>query len=269
MFGKAPEGYLPQHLADNLYGMNIEPDLALHEYAMRKVKLETVYRMVFENDAVKKLLHMVPGMTELLVLGKAFDLERERNRQGTPKWDLVIVDAPATGHGMSLLRLPDAILEVVDQGPMAQEVREMRTLLEDSTRTCLHIVTLPEEMPVRETFDLLEQLEEYVRVPKGFLFINGVWPKEFGDKELQLIDSLDPHAPDVDPLFTHTLACLKAQNRRRAFQERYLQELHAHSKMPCIEIPQLFVEEMQTESMIYLSELIGKESERLEDASGA
>ena len=160
LFGKAPSGSRPSEVAPNLFSVNIQPEPALHEYAMRKVRFERVYKAVFEQDAVKRLLRMLPGVNELLLLGKAFDLERDRDRQGKPDWDMIIVDAPATGHGVSLLRLPQTLLQVVSSGPMADEVRDMQALLTDPVRTMMHIVTLPEEMPVRETFDLVQQVDQ-------------------------------------------------------------------------------------------------------------
>ena len=114
MFGKGPARYEPLELAPNLFAAHVQPDPALHEYAMRKLRFEALFSLVFENDAVRRFLEVIPGMNELLLLGKAFDLERETS-DGRPTWDTVVVDAPATGHGISLLRLPQVILEVVEQ----------------------------------------------------------------------------------------------------------------------------------------------------------
>ena len=154
LFDKDPGGYRVQPIRENLFSINIQPDPALREYGIMKLRYERVYKMVFENEAMKKLLKVIPGMKELFLLGKAFNMERELTRDGNPVWDMVIVDAPATGHGVSLLRLPQVVLEVMQSGPMADEVRLMQDLLEDPSRTLINLITLPEEMPVREALEL-------------------------------------------------------------------------------------------------------------------
>ena len=148
LFGKPPSGSEPREVAPNLFSLNIQPEPALHEYAMRKVRFERVYKAVFEQEAVKRLLKMLPGVNELLLLGKAFDLERVRDAQGKLEWDMVIVDAPATGHGVSLLRLPQTLLQVVALS-LADEVRAMRAFV-DEAQTMMHIVTLPEDACPRD-----------------------------------------------------------------------------------------------------------------------
>ncbi|MGB0588547.1 MAG: ArsA family ATPase [Myxococcota bacterium] len=254
LFGKPPSGSRPAEVAPNLYSMNIQPEPALHEYAIRKVRFERVYKAVFEQEAVKRLLRMLPGATELLVLGKAFDLERDRDRNGKPDWDMVIVDAPATGHGVSLLRLPQTLLEVVPTGPMADETRAMRDLLTDPVRTMMHVVALPEEMPVRETFDLMEQVETVLQIPKGFLFINGVWPEVADPETLDTAARVGDASGGSDPVLSGAMSCLNAQVQRRRFQEPYIQELRDGIDMPIIELPFLFRREFTEEAIETLSE---------------
>lgn len=262
LFGAEPSGYVPTQVRENLFSINIQPEPALHEYGLRKVRLERVYRAVFENEAMKRLLKMIPGMNELLLLGKAFDLERERDRSGRPVWDMVIVDAPATGHGVSLLRLPQAILDVIRSGPMAEEVRAMRRLLVDPERTMLNIVTLPEEMPVRETFELLDQVDTVLEMPTGWLLVNGVWPTPPDADELALAAAIGDAAPD-DAVVQGALSCLDVQVRRRGFQQAYLDELHERITLPIIELPFLFGPDFGAEAIGTLSDRIISEATRL------
>ncbi|MGM0575038.1 MAG: ArsA family ATPase [Myxococcota bacterium] len=262
-FGKKAHGYEPVELRKNLFSLNIQPEPALHEYALRKVRFERVYRTVFENDAVKRLLKMIPGMNELLLLGKAFDLEREEDDQGKRAWDLVIVDAPATGHGLSLLRLPQAILEVIQTGPMADEVRSMRRLLTDPKRTMINVVTLPEEMPVRETLELLQQVDEVLEIPKGYLLVNGVWPTLVDDYDREILTTFREEAQGRDEIVDGALACLGALMRRRSFQEEYLAELRREiTDIPHIEIPFLFVREFGADAIRTLSDHVVREMEK-------
>ena len=253
LFGAQPSGSRPAEVAPNLFSVNIQPEPALHEYAIRKIRFERVYKAVFEQEAVKRLLRMLPGFNELLLLGKAFDLERDRDGAGKPDWDTVIVDAPATGHGVSLLRLPQTLLEMVPSGPMADEVGAMRALLIDAERTVIHVVSLPEEMPVRETFELVEQIETVLEIPKGCLFINGIWPEGVSESARGALSRLAEEMQGEDALLEGAMACVEAHGARRAFQQPYLDELRAGIDMPIVEVPFLFRGEFGLEAIETLS----------------
>ncbi|TNF34907.1 MAG: hypothetical protein EP329_06775 [Deltaproteobacteria bacterium] len=241
-FGKPDSGYDAQEIWENLYSINIQPEPALHEYGLMKLKFERVFKLVFENEAMQRLLRMVPGMNELILLGKAFNLERERTRRGDPVWDMIIVDAPATGHGVSLLRLPQVVLEVSRTGPMADEVRAMRDLLQDPARTMLNLVSLPEEMPVKETIMLSEQVDSILQIPKGYLLVNGVFPELAGQEERALLGTFEA-ATAADGRIGRAIACIEAMVGRRDLQQGYLDELARRVALPAIEVPYLFERE--------------------------
>ena len=223
LFGVEHSGYEPVQIADNLFTLHIEPDPALHEYAMRKLKFESLFNLVFENDGVRRFLDVIPGMNELLLLGKAFDLEREM-ANGAPVWDSVIIDAPATGHGVSLLRLPQVILEVIDHGPMADEARRMRALLEDEQRTAMVIVTLLEEMPVRETLELYQAATQTLRMPMGPLVVNRVWPLDLDPEETASWLGYE-RSTELEPALTRQLETLDGSLRRATWQRELLGKL--------------------------------------------
>ncbi|MEZ4265085.1 MAG: ArsA family ATPase [Myxococcota bacterium] len=261
LFGKVSADYEIQELEPNLYSLAIQAEPALHEYALRKVRFERVYQTIFQHEAVKRLLAMIPGMNELLLLGKAFDLERER-KHGEPVWDRIIIDSPATGHGVSLLRLPSAILGVIERGPMADEVRKMQELLVDPARTAIHLVTLPEEMPVRETLELLGQIDTLLQIPKGWLFINSVWPEVLDASDAELLKLMHSTAQGVDPVVDAALARAERMAERRRFQEAYLAELARKVQMPSVEVPYLFVPEFGRDAIHTLADHIARNMER-------
>lgn len=255
-FGKPPSGYTYQELRPNLFSINVLPDPALREYGLMKLRFERVYKLVFENEAMKRLLKVIPGMNELFMLGKVFNMEREKKKDGTPLWDLVIVDAPATGHGVSLLRLPDTIMKVADTGPMAEEVGAMRALLLDPRRTAVNLVTLPEEMPVRETFELAGQLEGTLGMPKGYLFVNGIWPRLLSDTDAGLVDALEAVLPPDAARARAAVSNLAAMHERSRFQEAHRAELAEHLPWPRIDLPYLFLERFDAAAIATLTNLI-------------
>ncbi len=255
-FGRPPHGYTYGQLAPNLFSINIQPEPALREYGLMKLKFERVYKMVFENEAMRRLVKVIPGMNELFLLGKAFNMERERNRDGSPTWDLVIVDAPATGHGVSLLRLPETILKVADSGPMAEEVGAMRDLLLDPKRTLLNLVTLPEEMPVRETFDLAAQTNDALGIPKGYLIVNGIWPQLVHANDTALLDALPDLLGDGDAVARSALDCLRNMSNRRVFQDGHIETLRERLAWPMAELPFVFSRTFTPETIQQLAGLL-------------
>ncbi len=240
LFGAEPAGYQVQELADRLYAINIRPPEALREYGLMKLKVRALYNLVFENDFMRRLVAFIPGMNELLLVGKAWYMEQERDRDGHPVWDAIVVDAPATGHGISLLRLPQVILSAVDRGPMAEETRKIRALLTDPQRTAMHLVTLPEEMPATETEELYQQVRTTLQVPLGVLFVNQVLPEPLTPQQAGVVRDFRAACPDPGPPWEGMLACARHLATRRALQGRYLERLAHRVPMPQVHIPFLF-----------------------------
>ncbi|MCB9526827.1 MAG: ArsA family ATPase [Myxococcales bacterium] len=172
MLGHAPVGGRVTRLEDNLSVVNIDPSSAMEEYGLMKLRFRALYRVVFDNPLVQSLVRFVPGMNDLLMLGKAFNHEREVDEQGAPVYDRVIIDAPATGHGITFFKLPRIIRDAVPAGNMHREAADMWALLTDPRRTAVHLVALPEELPVQETRELRRRLANELGVPLGYLVVN-------------------------------------------------------------------------------------------------
>lgn len=179
LFGHAPVGDRVTRISENIWSVNIRPASALEEYALMKIRFRALYHVVFENPLVQRFMEFVPGMNDLLLLGKAFNHEREVDGQGKPIWDRIIIDAPATGHGLTFLRLPRVIRDTVPAGNMHEEAVAMWDLLTDTERTVIHLVTLPEELPIQETRELHAALADELGLPLGLLFMNMVPPPLF------------------------------------------------------------------------------------------
>jgi anion-transporting ArsA/GET3 family ATPase len=129
----------------------------LHEFAVRSMKFEMLYEAVFENRAMRYFTAAAPGLDELTIMGKIEFLHREsRVSSKGPSFDLMIFDAPATGHGLALFRVPKTAMSMTQRGPLHSKAERMWRLLTDPARTALNIVTLPEDMPVSEAIDLHE-----------------------------------------------------------------------------------------------------------------
>lgn len=157
IFGVAGQGYTPHQLLPNLWTLSITPEEAIEDYVVQQIKVRALFKLVFRNRIMGPFVDAVPGLHDAVQLGKVFDLEQER-RRGVPAWDLVVVDAPATGHGLTMLASARSMMELTRAGPLHEGVRRVDTVLGDPAKTGLVLVALPEEMPVNETLELWSQL---------------------------------------------------------------------------------------------------------------
>lgn len=240
-FGTPAVSYVPIRLDRQLplHAAMLRPAEALREYGVMKLRFKALHSLVFENDVMRRLLRMIPGMNELVMLGKAWYMEeQEKAPDGTPAWDLLIIDAPATGHGLSLLRLPQVILSAVPLGPMAEDTRRMRALLEDPARTSLHVVTLPQELPATEALELAEQARTVLGMPTGYLFINMVLPQLLSEMQRRAARDALGHAET--PLTRKALESVLGWEQWRAAQQVQVQRLHRTAHLPVVELPHLF-----------------------------
>ena len=104
LFGRPPSGPVIHELVPNLFSVHVRPAEAMREYALMILRYETLYNLVFENKVVRYFLNAAPSLAEIVMLGKvAWHAGREMEH-GRPRWDLVVLDAPATGHGLTFLR---------------------------------------------------------------------------------------------------------------------------------------------------------------------
>ena len=234
LFGHRPVGGQVARIAENIWSVNIRPMMAMEEYGLMKLRFRALYKLVFDNPVISSLVRFVPGVNDLLMLGKAFNHERERDEDGRPRWDTILIDAPATGHGVSFFRLPLIIREAVPSGNMHREAAEMWALLTDPRRTAVHLVSLPEELPVRETLELHGTLSRDLGMPLGHLFVNKVPPPLLDAATGAGFGRLTepPEDPDLRILWDATRIRLS----REGMAERYIDELGSLG-MPLMRLP--------------------------------
>ena len=183
IIGPAPAEARPECL-------RIEPFEALSEYLGLQIGVPAVARRVLANEGFQQLLEAAPGWRELITLGKIWHLEqseapRVRGADARPTWDLIIVDAPATGHGLTFLDVPRIAQAAVRAGPLRRHAGWVEELVRDEARTLLLPVALGEELPVRETLELVARLRESQGVPIDRIVLNA------------FVDAPCPAVPDL------------------------------------------------------------------------
>jgi anion-transporting ArsA/GET3 family ATPase len=238
-FDKPPVGPELTQLAQNLWAVNTNPAAALEEYGLMILKFKSVYEMVFENRVTKAFLRAIPGLDDYSLLGKVWFHTAEEKR-GKPIWDNVIFDMPASGHSVSMLRIPWVITDTVPEGPLTRDARTVKELLTDPQRTSVVLVTLAEEMPVNEALELEAKLSGLGIVPQHIV-CNQIYPAHFpaGAPVTRVLDALARDAGLPSPLREVTEHATLSRDRR-ALNERYLAELRKRAKTPVHQLPMMF-----------------------------
>jgi len=242
-----------QEIENNLSTVNIIPNKAMEEYGIMMLKSKMLYNAIFNNKYAKKFLSAIPGLSETLIWGKIRFHEQEKLSDGSNKYDLIIVDAPATGHGIALLKLPIAILSILQKGALANEGKELYSLLTDKNRTSINIVTIPEELPVNEAQELVNTVKNELNMPLGYLFINANSPKLFTAQEESLYKS-------IFSIKNKEICTLKraADYRlsREKLNQKYIKVALHHLDLPSVIFPYLFIEKIERKDFEYLADIL-------------
>lgn len=165
------QGYTPvriEKLSKNLALSLWSPQECLREYALHLLKIESLYKLFFENPVSRSLIQVAPGLQELAILGKVTSSVRQHGP--AMNFDQIVIDAYSTGHFLSLLRAPKAMSEVIQFGPMGEQSKSIDRWIRNPDFCQIHLVCLPELFPVTETIELYQQVvQEFGLVPKVYL----------------------------------------------------------------------------------------------------
>jgi anion-transporting ArsA/GET3 family ATPase len=194
MFGVPPVGPHVVAVSEGVWAVNIQPEKALEEYGVLVLHSRALYKTLFDNRYVRTFLRAVPGMQEWAMLGKAWWHTTERRPDGSFKYDIVILDAPATGHGLDMLRVPKVILDVAPHGLLRRDAERAWALLGDPATSAIVLVTAPEEMPTTETIELARALGD-LGLPVGRVIVNGVLPPLFSPEERAVLEAASGEPP--------------------------------------------------------------------------
>ena len=234
LLGAPASGSSAREVVPGLFTVDVTPRDAMREYGTMVLRFRSIYDAVFENRLVRFFLRAIPSLAELVVLGKILH-EVRAEEHGRPRWDLVVLDAPATGHAVQLLRVPAALLDTVPPGPLRRDAQWMHDLLVDPLTTALSIVTLPEEMPVNEAIDLDSAVRDVLGIPRGALVVNAMPEAIFSEEERARLGELEREPPPLGPAARAAwLQALRAEQAARS-----LTRARAALDLPTILVPLL------------------------------
>lgn len=246
-----PLGYAGRKLSPGLHAMRIEPALALAEYVRLQIGLGAVTDRILDTQTFQQLLEAAPGWRELIILGKIWHLEQKQDKRGRPLHDLIIVDAPATGHGLTFLDVPRVVKSAVHKGPLARHSSWVEELIHDPERTLLLPVTLPEELPTLETLELVSRAREDLDIAVDRIIVNRM-PAPVEPQALDTLQALENSrssdsadsqtvrvAFDGLPPLAEMKQILELESRRAEHALDYRRSVSRQCALPIVDLPEL------------------------------
>jgi anion-transporting ArsA/GET3 family ATPase len=256
LFGARDVGHGEVELAPGLFSVSVQPERAMHEWLRHQLKSGALAGLLGHSRLFGYLTAAAPGVTELVTVGKVWDLAQVERRTGGSPFDLVIMDAPATGHALALLRAPRTYANIARVGPIARQAASIDAFLRDSSATGVLSVALPEEMPVNETVDLEQRLADDLGMEVGQVVANGVLPGRFTAADVRRLRSLDGQGTKAAQA---AVGSALVEHGRAEAQREQLERLRAEVRAPVTTLPYLFEPEPRRRELELLSD-------RLEEA---
>jgi anion-transporting ArsA/GET3 family ATPase len=254
IFHQAAVGFKEVELANDLWSISIDPDDAMREYVLLQLKVRAMRDLLFRSRMFTYLAAATPGLNELVTIGKIWELTQlERKIKHGRKYDLVIVDAPATGHGISFLQTPRTFGNIAKVGPVHTQARRLEAMLTDSEHTGSVIVSLPEEMPVNETARLEDELTGDIGMAVDQVIMNALYPDRFPSRNRKAIKRLKR---SKDPEVRAGGKAALSQSRRVAAQTEQLERLENMVTTPVSTLPFIFRPEIDLHAARQLAEEI-------------
>jgi anion-transporting ArsA/GET3 family ATPase len=241
VFRREGLGYSEAELSDNLFGMSIDPERALKEYLGQQVG-GALGSVLFNNRIFEYFAAAAPGVRELATVGKVWELAQpERRDSRTRPYDLVIMDSPASGNGLALLRSPRTFGDIARVGPIRRRADMIHAFLTDPKRTGTVAVALPQEMPVNETLEFRVKLREEMGMATDAVVVNSLLPERFSTDDAERIEAVngDHGSPEV----AAALRAALSEHRRARGQRAQLRRLKKDVD-DVVTLPHLFEPEL-------------------------
>lgn len=162
----------PAVVAPRVTLLSLEGDEALAEYLRMVVPIKRVLSAVTSSRLYSVFVAGAPGLKELMTVGKVWFEADRKLADGEPVWQRIFVDAGASGHSLQYLQMPAAAAATFRSGLVHREAVRVQELLSDPLQTCVHVVAIPEEMPVTEAAAIVDRLRGALHLPLGTLYVN-------------------------------------------------------------------------------------------------
>jgi len=216
-------------LAEGILGTQLRPDVGVELFLASVLRIARVAKAAIEFDPLRRMFLAVPSLRELGIFFHLLTYLRAKlEPHGEPAHQLILLDMPATGHTLALTGLPEIVLGLIRRGPIADALREGQSYLNVAETSAAYVVTLPEELPVSESLELLEGLQR-TQVASGGLFVNRMPTTFFDSEEVAALNAFLPGR-----------ALFGADGFHRAQEShRSVERLRGSTPLPLLELPNL------------------------------
>jgi anion-transporting ArsA/GET3 family ATPase len=254
VFNRGEVGFHEVEMADNLWSISIDPDESMREYVLLQLKVKAMRDMLFRSKVFNYLAAATPGLKELVTIGKIWELSQgDRKVKKGRAYDTVIVDAPATGHGIGFLQTPRTFAGIARVGPIHNQAVQMDRFLTDHETTGVAIVSLPEEMPVNESASLETALRDDVGVAVDQVYMNGLYPERFDAGEAKRLEGA---AEDAGDTARAAIRAAVSECRRATSQREQLERLRSRVSSPVKTLPFVFKPQLDVPALDQLARAV-------------
>lgn len=253
------DGLEPVSVRENLWASNLDAEECFIATLKRFVPGERVARAVIKNRIARVFFRAAPSVNEVTILDQVRVFFEKENPDGSPFYDHIVVDLPASGHAVTFLNVPATMTGMMrGRGPIAKMTAQVSELIADPAITAIVAVCLPEEMPVQETIELAARLKEVLGRPLDLAMVNMVHPSPLEDDQRELFRSIHEIAraslPGLESLFfedaddqsaqaTAMARVIEGNALAQGWHERdksYLDILDDRLDVPVIKIPTFY-----------------------------
>jgi len=253
-FSREQGTFVEVELAPNLHTISVDPERAMEEYL--RLKVGPLGRILNSSRVFNAFAMATPGMLDLLSIGKVWELAQlERRTPGASPYDFVVVDAPATGHGVGILRTPGTFAEIAKVGPIARQGHKIAETIADREFTGVLAVCTPEEMAVAETLALDEALAQQ-GLALELVILNALYPARFADDEIEVLAAAMAGSPSNDA--RSALAAARSEHARAQAQRQLSGRLRGELTAPIVELPYMFTDRIGPEQLTALAADLGR-----------
>jgi anion-transporting ArsA/GET3 family ATPase len=236
-------------LVPELASVSVDPERAKEEWLRYQLKSRTLGSVLGGSRVFQYLTAAAPGLSELVTIGKVWDLAQLSPRAGGSAFDLAIVDAPATGHALAMLTSPRTFASVARLGPVGRQAEKIDLFLRDEASTGVLTCALPEEMPVNETIEFERSLRDELGMTVDRIVVNALHPARFSREEVERLESVEA---DRRPAAAAMRAALSEHRRARA-EHAQMRRLRRGAGAPVVTLPRVFEPELGRDDLERLS----------------
>jgi hypothetical protein len=243
----------PAALTEGLWSLTVDPQRALREWLRRQPGGELADAVLGRSAGFAHFVAAAPGARELVTLGKLADLAGVGPGSAEAAFDLVIVDAAATGHAIGMLQAPGAVGQATLAGPVASQARVLQRRLRDPGTTAFVGVALPEEMAVEEVLALDRGIAETLGRGLDLIVVDAVYPDRFSDAEARAVGRAGRRA-GCDAL----TGAVVRQHRRARLHAAQVRRLRARAGAPVVTLPFVFEADLGEHELRQLARVLGR-----------